>query len=252
MMADSAELPNIVTIIAERFNNIRWLADLPRHESIIFSAITVIVISLVVIFASRRLQMVPSRSQALMEMVVGGFDSFLCGMLGPKGARFTPFIGTLFIYILSMNLLSLVPFLKSPTSNWSITLALAIIVFLYLQYTTIKELGFGGYIDHLLGKPRGLLAASVVIPLLMLFLHMISELIRPISLSLRLRSNIWGDDMLLTILAGFGLKGLPLLLFNMCLALAAAVIQASVFCLLTTVYFALVLTNEKGETGHGL
>jgi F0F1-type ATP synthase membrane subunit a len=88
----------------------------------------------------------------------------------------------------------------------------------------------------------------------MLFLHTVAELVRPISLSLRLRSNIWGDDMLLAILAGFGLKGLPLLLFNTLLALMAAAVQACVFCLLTTIYFALVLNheNENPSTGPGL
>jgi len=198
--------------------------------------------------------MIPGRLQSAFEMIAGGLDAFVCGILGPKGRRFTPFIGTLFVYILFMNLISLVPFMKAPTSSWSVTLALAICVFIYLQYTGFKELGFFGFIDHLLGNPRGVLAASVVIPILMFFLHTIAELIRPISLSLRLRSNIWGDDMLLTILAGFGLKGIPLLLFNTLLALLAAVVQACVFCLLTTIYFALVLTheNEKKEVGHGV
>jgi F-type H+-transporting ATPase subunit a len=82
-------------------------------------------------------------------------------------------------------------------------------------------------------------------PLMMLFLHVVSELVRPISLSLRLRSNIWGDDMLISLVAGFGLKGLPLLLFNSALAILASVVQATVFCLLTTIYFALVLTREE-------
>jgi len=79
----------------------------------------------------------------------------------------------------------------------------------------------------------------------MFFLHIISELIRPISLSLRLRSNIWGDDMLLAVLAGFGLKAVTLLFFNTLLTILAAVVQACVFCLLTTIYFALVLTHEE-------
>ncbi|MCX5678161.1 MAG: F0F1 ATP synthase subunit A [Candidatus Omnitrophica bacterium] len=241
----SHELPNIVTIISEHFKDIPVLRNLSHYENVIFSLIVIAAISLITIVASRRLRMIPGRLQSAFEMFVGGFDSFICGILGPKGRRFTPFIGTLFIYILSMNLISLVPFMKAPTSNWSVTLALALCVFVYLQYTTLKELGLLGFVDHLMGKPRGILAASVVIPLLMLFLHIISELVRPISLSLRLRSNIWGDDMLLAVLAGFGLKGVPLLLFNMFIAALAAVVQASVFCLLTTIYFALALTREE-------
>lgn len=247
------ELPNVVTIISERFKGVPVLEHLYRYESVIFSLIVITVLSLVTIIASRRLKMIPGRLQAALEMLSGGFDSFICGILGPKGRRLTPFIGTLFIYILCMNIASLVPFMKSPTSSWSVTLALALCVFIYLQYTTIKELGLVGFVDHLLGKPRGVLAASIVIPALMFFLHIMAELVRPISLSLRLRSNIWGDDMLLALLAGFGLKGLPLLLFNMFLSLLAAVVQACVFCLLTTIYFALVLNHEnEKEVGHGL
>ena len=95
------------------------------------------------------------------------------------------------------------------------------------------------------GKPRGVLAFTVIMPLFMLFLHIITELIRPISLSLRLRGNIWGDEVLLGLLSGFGIKGLPLLFFNMLMATLTAIVQATVFCLLTTIYLALVLNHEE-------
>ena len=85
---------------------------------------------------------------------------------------------------------------------------------------------------------------------MMLILHIVSELVRPISLSLRLRSNIWGDDLLLSVLAGFGLGGVPLLVFSALLAILAAVVQAVVFSLLTTIYFALVLTHEEDDKGE--
>lgn len=248
------ELPNIVTIFSEHFKGVPILGSLAHYQTIAFSVISIAIISIITIIASSRIKLIPGRLQSAFEMIAGGFDSFVCGILGPKGRRFTPFIGTLFIYILFMNLIGLVPFMKSPTSSWSVTLALALCVFVYLQYTSVKELGLLGFLDHLMGNPRGILAASVLMPLLMLFLHTVAELIRPISLSLRLRSNIWGDDMLLAMLAGFGLKGLLLLIFNTFLALLAAVVQACVFCLLTTIYFALALTHEteKGGVEHGL
>ncbi|MFH1190414.1 MAG: F0F1 ATP synthase subunit A [Candidatus Omnitrophota bacterium] len=241
----NTELPNIVTIVSEHFKRIPLLARLAGHESVIFSVIVITFISVVTVIISRHVKTIPGRAQGALEMVVGGFDSFVCGVLGPRGRRLTPFIGTLFIYIVSLNLISLVPFMKAPTSSWSVTLALAIVVFIYLQYTALRELGLFGVVDHLMGKPRGVLAITVIMPIFMLFLHTLSELIRPISLSLRLRSNIWGDDMLLAVLAGFGIKGVPLLLFNMFIAGLAAVVQASVFCLLTTIYFALVSPHEE-------
>jgi len=238
------ELPNLVTLLADAVGGTpaAWLV---RWEPVIFSLIIVIAISLCAILATRRSDPIPGRLQCAAEMIVAGFDDFVCGIIGPRGRRFTPFIWTLFIYILAMNLAGIIPLMKSSTSSWSTTLALALCVFAYLQYTAVKELGLSGYAYHLMERPKGILAFSVVIPAMLFFLHIVSELIRPISLSLRLRSNVWGDDMLLSVLYGFGIAALPLLLFNVALAILAAVVQAGVFCLLTTIYFTLVLSHEE-------
>ena len=192
--------------------------------------------------------MVPGRLQLFMEIVVGGLDDFVCGILGPKGKRFTPFIGTLFIYILLMNLMGMVPFMKSSTSSLSTTAALAVCVFLYVQFTAIKENGIFGYLDHLAGNPRGVIAFTVFIPVLLFFIHIISELVKPLSLSLRLANNIWAEDMLLAVSSQFGLGGVPLFLFNMFITLLGGMIQAIVFCLLSTVYFALVMPHHEEST----
>jgi len=214
-------------------------------RDILFSLLIIVGLVSVSFIACRRSALVPGRMQNIAELVFGGIDDFICGILGPGGRRYTPFIGTLFIYILCMNLAGLVPFMKSPTSDWSTTLALALCVFFYVQYAGIKELGFLGYLDHLSGRPRGIVAFSVFIPVLMFFIHIVSELIRPISLSLRLRSNIWGEDMLIGVLSGFGIKAVPLIVFSMGIIIIGAVVQAVVFSLLTTIYFALVLTGEE-------
>lgn len=239
------ESPNIIQLLADTLEGTPYSAFLRQWENTIFSLLIIVAISVLAWAASRRIRLVPERLQAAFEMIVGAIDDFVCGILGPSGRRYTPFIGTLFIYILAMNLSGLIPFIKSPATSWSTTLALALCVFMYVQYTALKNLGMIGYIDHLMDRPRGALAFSVIIPVMMFFLHIIAELIRPISLSLRLRSNIWGDDMLIAILARFGIAGLPLLFFNMLLTLIAAIVQAVVFCLLTTIYFSLVLTHEE-------
>jgi len=239
------ELSNIITLLADLFKNTPLAKYLLIWQDVIFALIIVIILSALAYFASRKSSLVPGRLQSACEVFVGGIDDFVCGIMGPKGRTFTPFIGTLFIYILFMNLFGLVPLMKASTTSWSTTLALAICVFLYVQYTAVKELGLFGYLDHLMEKPRGFLAFSVVIPLMMLILHVVSELVRPISLSLRLRSNIWGDDMLLAVFASFGLKGVPLMLFNSLLAIIVSVVQTVVFCLLATIYFTLVLPHEE-------
>jgi len=239
------ELPDIFAILADKFSGISFLKFIYLWENVSYSLIIVLILSVLSFFACRRKSLVPGRLQAAAELVVGGLDNFICGIMGPSGRKYTPFIGTLFIYILFMNLSGLIPFFKASTGSWSTTMALALCVFFYVQYTAIKELGFLGYLDHLAGKPRGVLAFTIVMPLFMLFLHIITELIRPVSLSLRLRGNIWGDEVLLGLLSGFGIKGLPLLFFNMLMATLTAVVQATVFCLLTTIYFALVLNHEE-------
>ncbi|MCX5716686.1 MAG: F0F1 ATP synthase subunit A [Candidatus Omnitrophica bacterium] len=239
------ELPNLVTLLEKALEGTPWAAYLALWENIIFSGIIAAIIVTVFWFSIRKRKMIPGRLQAAAELFVWALDDFVCGVMGPKGRRFVPFIGTLFIYIISMNLFGLIPLMKSSTSSWSVTLALALCVFVYVQYTGFKELGFFGYADALMEKPRGFIAFSVFIPLLMLFIHVVTELVKPITLSLRLRSNIWGDDMLLAVLANFGLGGVPLLLFSTFLVIIAAVVQAGVFCLLTTIYFALIILEKE-------
>jgi F-type H+-transporting ATPase subunit a len=239
------ELPNLVTLLSDTLKATPFAKYLYLWENVIFSLIIVCIISLVAFFASRKKKLIPDRLQNACEAFVSVIDNFVCAILGDKGRKYTPFIGTLFIYIICMNLFGLIPFMKSPSSSWSTTLALGICVFLYVQYSAIRELGFLGYLDHMMGKPRGILAFSVFIPVMMFLLHIVSELVKPISLSLRLRSNIWGDDMLLAVLSGFGIPGVPLLVFSASLAILASIVQAVVFSLLTTIYFALVLTHEE-------
>ncbi len=242
------ELPNLVGLLAEKLEGTPFAHFLHLYENIIYSLIIVALVSLLAFFASRRNSMVPGRLQLFMEIVVGGLDDFVCGILGPKGKRFTPFIGTLFIYILLMNLMGMVPFMKSSTSSLSTTAALAVCVFLYVQFTAIKENGILGYLDHLAGNPRGVIAFTVFIPVLLFFIHIISELVKPLSLSLRLANNIWAEDMLLAVSSQFGLGGVPLFLFNMFITLLGGMIQAIVFCLLSTVYFALVMPHHEEST----
>lgn len=238
------ELPNFVTLLEKATHGTTFSEYAHLWENVIFSIIIILVISTLAFFGSRKKGLIPGRLQSLFEIIFGGFDEFVTGVLGPKGRKFTPFIGTLFIYILSMNLFGLIPFMKSSTSSLSTTASLAICVFVYVQYTAFKELGFFGYMDHLMDKPRGFLAYSGIFPLLMLFLHIVSELVKPVTLSLRLRSNVWGDDILLAVLAKFGITGVPILLFSTMLVIIAGIVQAMVFSLLSTIYFALVLTHD--------
>ena len=123
------EIPNFVTLIAEHLKSASASAFLYKWENIIFSVVAIIAISFAAYLASRKISPIPSRLQGAFELFVAGVDDFVCGIIGHKGRMYTPFIGTLFMYILLMNLMGLVPMMKSSTTSWSVTLAMAITVF---------------------------------------------------------------------------------------------------------------------------
>ncbi|NLE64380.1 MAG: F0F1 ATP synthase subunit A [Elusimicrobia bacterium] len=238
------EFPNLVTLLHEHWPENLFFQFLHHWESLVFSILAAVLLLALGHVATRRREMVPGRLQGAAEVLVGAVDDFVCSVLGPQGRKFTPFIGTLFLYIFFMNLMGLVPLLKSPTADLSVTLALAIVVFFFVQITAFRGLGLFGYADHMMGQPRGFLAFSVILPAFMFVLHFIGEFVRPLSLSMRLRSNVWGDDLLLATIAGFGLQGVPLLLLNTIMTLVASTVQALVFTLLTLIYLALVMPHD--------
>ena len=195
-------------------------------------------------------------------MVVEALYNFIVDILGPKfGPRYVPFLGTLFVYILAMNLFGLIPFMDSPTSNLNVTVALALIVFVYAQYIGFRELGVLGWVDHMAGSPRSAIGWGLV-PL-MLPIHLMGELAKPISLACRLFGNIFGEDMLLVAFASLGITvlafanlpiGVPLHLPFLFLALLTSTLQALVFTVLSTIYFLLMLPHDdhghEGEAQH--
>lgn len=246
------ELPNFITLLYDKYGKVAFVKFLHHWENIIFSLLIVLIISVVAYLASRRSTLIPGRLQNLVEMAVEGLDNFICGILGPKGRRFTPFLGTLFVYILCMNFLGLVPGMKSPSSSLNTTVALAICVFLYVQYTGIKSFGFLGYLSHLAGEPKDVVG-WVMVPL-NLPIHIMEELIKPLSLSMRLFGNVFGEDILIAVFVGLGVAslsflhlpiGLPFQVPFIFLALLTGTIQALVFTLLSTIYFFLMMPHQE-------
>lgn len=248
------ELPNFITLLYEKYGKVAFIKFLHHWENIIFSLLIVLFISLVAYLASRKSTLIPGKLQNFMEMAVEGLDNFICDVLGPKGRKFTPFLGTLFIYILCMNFFGLIPGMKSPSSNLNTTVALAICVFSYVQYTGIKSFGFLGYLSHLAGEPKDFVG-WIMVPL-NLPIHIMEELIKPLSLSMRLFGNIFGEDILIAVFVGLGVAslaflhlpiGLPFHVPFIFLALLTGTIQALVFTLLSTIYFFLMLPHQEGD-----
>ena len=246
------ELPNFVTLLYDKYGKVAFVKFLHHWENIIFSLLIVLIISLVAYLASRKSTLIPGKLQNFVEMAVEGLDNFICGILGPRGRRFTPFLGTLFIYILCMNFFGLVPGMKSPSSNLNTTVALAACVFFYVQYTGIRSFGLLGYLSHLAGEPKDVVGWAMV-PL-NLPIHIMEELIKPLSLSMRLFGNIFGEDILIAVFVGLGAAslsflhlpiGLPFQVPFIFLALLTGTIQALVFTLLSTIYFFLMMPHEE-------
>jgi F-type H+-transporting ATPase subunit a len=253
------ELPNLVSLLfaalgGEEGQAPGWLSILYRFQDVFFALLVALVIIAVVRLGTRRMTAVPGRLQAAVELFIDGFRGFIVGILGPGGERYVPFLGTLFLYIWFMNLFGLIPLMKSPTSVLSTTAALAVCVFLYVQWIGIRRLGPGRYLRHLAGDPRDVIGWTLV-PL-MLPLHIISEFAKPVSLSLRLFGNILGEDVLMAVFAGLGVAvlafsklpiGVPLHLPFMLLALLMSTVQALVFTLLSTIYIMQVLPHGEDE-----
>lgn len=258
--AGPKKFDTILSIAAKAGHGKPWGDFIHHYEIILFSLLVALLLSVLAMIAMRSPKMIPGPMQNAAEAIVGEVYKQICDILGPKyGPRYVPFLGSLFIYIFSMNIFGIVPLMESPTSNLNVTLALALTVFVYVQYSAIKESGPLGYLDHLAGSPRTAIDWALV-PLLMP-IHVIGELAKPVSLSCRLFGNIFGEDMLLVGFATLGLGamaamglgalpfGLPIHFVFLFLALLTSFVQALVFSMLSTIYFLLMLPHDHGH-GH--
>ncbi|MEW6386651.1 MAG: F0F1 ATP synthase subunit A [Thermodesulfobacteriota bacterium] len=181
------------------------------------------------VLASRRVALVPAGAQNVMELIVNGLEEFMVEITGEEGRSFFPYIGTLFLFILTCNLMGLIPGFYSPTANINTPLSMALCTFIFTHYLGIKFHGVK-YIKHFLGPIPWL--APLFFPI-----EIIGHSARVLSLTLRLFGNIMGEDLVLIILlflAGKFLAPLPM----MFLAVFTSAVQAFIFTLLSMMYFA--------------
>ena len=196
------------------------------------------------LLATRRMEKIPRGSQAFVEIIVEGMYNFLHDILGRHTARYLPFFGTLFFFILVMNLWGLLPLMESPTHYMNTTLSMAVVVFVMYNFEGLrmKKLGyFKHYFEPLFLAP------------LMFPLHVIGEFVRPLSLSIRLYGNLTGEGLTLAVLVFltpwiYGMIPVPLHLFMVFLAILFSTIQATIFTMLSTVYLSLAI--EEHEEDH--
>ncbi|MBR6694546.1 MAG: F0F1 ATP synthase subunit A [Clostridia bacterium] len=179
----------------------------------------------------------PGRFQNMIETAVESLDNFFTGNLGkPKGRKYFPFLATLFVFIVLSNYSGLVPgvgltdYVKAPTACLSVTAALGIITFIFLQTSGIRH-DVRHYFKHFISP------IAVMLPLLLL-----DEFIKPASLALRLYGNVFGEETVTEELYHIMPIGAPVIM--MVLSLLFCALQAIVFTMLVSIYLDEVTETE--------
>jgi F-type H+-transporting ATPase subunit a len=186
----------------------------------------------------------PGRLQIVVEDYVNLFHGLLDDFVGPKGRRYLPLIGSMFLLIWVSNLAGLVPGLMAPTSNLNVTLGCALTVWVFYHIQGVREQGLVAYLKHFAVPP----GSPVAMAPLMLIIEVISHLARVMSLTLRLFGNIFGEELVIIILAGLIPFVVPLPM--MFLGLLTGTLQALIFVILTMVYLGAAVTVEHHDEAH--
>ena len=195
--------------------------------TIVFTWVVMAIVVFVAWLATRRLKFHPplSRWQNIFEAVVTVMRNHIREILGPHIMRYLPFLGTLFLFISFSNMLIVVPFYEAPTASLSTTLALAACVFVAVPVYSIAEVGVSGYLRHFI-EPS----------VLMLPMHLLTEITRTLTLAIRLFGNIMSESMIGAALLAVVPFLLPVVMKGFGLLIGQ--IQAYIFVVLASIYIA--------------
>jgi F-type H+-transporting ATPase subunit a len=212
--------------------------DVSFTNASLFMVVAVALVTGFLLFAMRARALVPGRVQSIAEVLYEYIASMVRENVGQEGMRFFPWVFTIFVFILALNLLGMIPYSFTVTSHIIVTFALAAMVWI-----TVTVVGFArhgiGFLKLFVpaGVPWWLM--PIIIPI-----ELISYLIRPISHSVRLFANMMAGHTMLKVFAGFvvglgalgGWAPMAFLVAFTGLELFVAVIQAFIFTLLTCIY----------------
>jgi F-type H+-transporting ATPase subunit a len=209
-------------------------------------AIGVLCVIALFVIGTRRRAIVPTRSQSVAELVYGFIHNMVEEVTGHDGAKYFPYVMTLFLFVLFGNLLGLIPMSFTVTSHVAVTVVLALMVFL-----GVTILGF-------IRKGPGFLSmfwvssAPLAIRPILAIIEVISYFVRPVSHSIRLAGNMMAGHAVIKVIAGFASLAVvsPVVVGGVvaiyALELLVACVQAYVFTILTCVY----LRDAVGEAHH--
>jgi len=181
--------------------------------------------------ATRKLSIYPGKMQHVFEVILGGIRNLVLDVMGPEGLRFFPLIATVAIFILTANLLGIIPGFESPTSSLNTTVSVAAIVVVLTHVVGIRVHGFK-YVKQFLGPVWWL--SPIMLPI-----ELVSHLARPLSLSVRLFGNIMGEDLVVAIILLLVPFLVPLPIFV--LMIFTSIIQTLVFVMLSMIYIQLAM-----------
>jgi F-type H+-transporting ATPase subunit a len=211
-------------------------------DHLVFSAlITLFILVLGLIVRSALSVENPGKLQIVLEDIVSFLVGVLEGNMGPRGRKYLPLLGTLFVFILIGNLMGQIPGLGSPTSNINVPFACAITLWLYYHWQGIVANGPVNYVKHFAVMP----GVPIVMAPLIFVIEIISHLSRVLSLTLRLFGNIFGEHLVVLIIASIipFIAPLPIQF----LGLIVGPLQAFIFMTLGAIY----LTAATHVDHHG-
>jgi F-type H+-transporting ATPase subunit a len=186
----------------------------------------------------------PGTLQIVLEDVVGALKGLLVENVGPKGPKYLPLIGTVGLFIFAGNMIGKIPGFMSPTANINVTLGCAITVWVYYHLHGVKEQGIVTYVKHFAVMP----GAPIWTAPLVFIIEIISHASRVMSLSLRLFGNIFGEEMVVLIIASIVPFIAPLPM--MVLGVVTGTLQAFIFVMLTIIYIAAAVHTDHDHEEH--
>ena len=208
-----------------------WLDFIPVPHFVSYAFLASFILIGVALMLRGGMALVPTGIQNLVEVLAEAMLDLAEETIGERwGRTFFPFIATLFMLILTCNLMGLIPGFTSPTSNLNMTAAMAVPVFLVYQFFGFKIHGLR-YVKHFMGP-------VLLIAPLMFVVEVLSHLARPLTLSVRLFGNMFAKHMLLLVLGGIAFTKYLIPAGVLGLGVLVSFVQAFVFALLTTLYLA--------------
>lgn len=166
---------------------------IPITSSVLVQWAIIVVLAILAKIFTRNMEKVPNKKQSVVEMIFEGIKNLVEDNMGKEYSSFVPYVGTLAIYIIVMNIAPLIIGVRAPTEDLSVAVGLALITFVLVQFNAIKKIGLGHYF---------IAYAHPAVPLLPL--NVVERIVLPVSLSLRLFGNMTAGAVII----GMVYKGL--------------------------------------------